>query len=153
MVRERTGRLDPYFSGTKFARMLRDRSVVIMATLRSARSIVGLSEVTNGEVHVTDPTNASRTMLYNIVEHRWDDDLCDALNVPIGAFRGSPVVWTFRVDVERPGVPDGIPIAELPATSRRRCSGKPASAKEWPRTPMAPAVLFFSTWEQVPSRH
>ena len=86
MVRERTGLvLDPYFSGTKYARMLRDRSIAIDGDLALGTIDSWIIwKLTNGEAHVTDPTNASRTMLYNIVEHRWDDDLCSALSVPIG---------------------------------------------------------------------
>ena len=39
-------------------------------------------KLTGGEVHVTDATNASRTLLYNIAENRWDDELLDILSVP-----------------------------------------------------------------------
>ena len=41
-----------------------------------------LWKLTRGEVHATDFTNASRTMLYNIVENKWDSDLCGILGVP-----------------------------------------------------------------------
>ena len=114
MVRERTGLvLDPYFSGTKFARMLSDRSVAIDddLALGTIDSWI-IWKLTNGEVHVTDPTNASRTMLYNIVEHRWDDDLCDALNVPIGALpEVRPSSGRFGLTSSSSGIPDGIPIS------------------------------------------
>ena len=114
MVRERTGLvLDPYFSGTKFARMLRDRSVAIDGDLALGTIDSWIIwKLTNGEVHVTDPTNASRTMLYNIVEHRWDDDLCDALNVPIGALpEVRPSSGRFGLTSSGSGIPDGIPIS------------------------------------------
>ncbi|MGA0218587.1 MAG: FGGY family carbohydrate kinase, partial [Ilumatobacteraceae bacterium] len=68
MVRERTGLvLDPYFSGTKYARMLRDRSIPVDGDLAlgTIDSWV-IWKLTDGAVHATDPTNASRTMLYNI---------------------------------------------------------------------------------------
>ena len=151
MVRERTGLvLDPYFSGTKFARMLRDRSVAIDGDLALGTIDSWIIwKLTNGEMHVTDPTNASRTMLYNIVEHRWDDALCDALNVPIGALpEVRPSSGRFGLTSAAQESPTEFRSAELPVTNRRRCSGKPASTREWPRTPMAQAVLFFSTWEQ-----
>ena len=114
MVRERTGLvLDPYFSGTKFARMLRDRSVAIDGDLALGTIDSWIIwKLTNGEVHVTDPTNASRTMLYNIVEHRWDDGLCDALNVPIGALpEVRPSSGRFGLTSSGSGIPDGIPIS------------------------------------------
>jgi glycerol kinase len=114
MVRERTGLvLDPYFSGTKFARMLRDRSVAIDGDLALGTIDSWIIwKLTNGEAHVTDPTNASRTMLYNIVEHRWDDDLCNALNVPIGALpEVRPSSGRFSLTSSSSGIPDGIPIS------------------------------------------
>ena len=114
MVRERTGLvLDPYFSGTKFARMLRDRLVAIDGDLALGTIDSWIIwKLTNGEVHVTDPTNASRTMLYNIVEHRWDDDLCNALNVPISALpEVRPSSGRFGLTSSSSGIPDGIPIS------------------------------------------
>ena len=38
--------------------------------------------LTNGRVHATDSTNAGRTLLFNIHENRWDEELCQLLNVP-----------------------------------------------------------------------
>ena len=40
-------------------------------------------KLTNGESHVTDATNASRTMLFDIVENRWDTEICNMLKIPI----------------------------------------------------------------------
>lgn len=51
-------------------------------------------------------------MLYNIVEHRWDDDLCSALNVPIGALpEVCPSSGRFGLTSSGSGIPDGIPIS------------------------------------------
>ncbi len=114
MVRERTGLvLDPYFSGTKFARMLRDRSIPVNhdLALGTVDSWI-IWKLTNGTVHATDPTNASRTMLYNIREHRWDSDLCDAIGVPIDALPAvRPSSGRFGVTVAESGVAEGIPIS------------------------------------------
>ena len=114
MVRERTGLvLDPYFSGTKFARMLRDRSIPVDhdLALGTVDSWI-IWKLTNGTVHATDPTNASRTMLYNIREHRWDSDLCDAIGVPIDALPAvRPSSGRFGVTVPESGVAEGIPIS------------------------------------------
>jgi len=86
MVRERTGLvLDPYFSGTKIAWLLenveglRDRA-------RSGRAVFGTIDSwllfnLTGE-HVTDASNASRTMLYDIHRGGWDAELCELLGVP-----------------------------------------------------------------------
>ncbi|MBM3139699.1 MAG: glycerol kinase GlpK [Chloroflexi bacterium] len=84
----RTGlTLDPYFSGTKLTWMLRANPAL---RERAARGELAAGTVdswlvwklTGGARHVTDVTNASRTLLYNVVERDWDDDLCEALEVP-----------------------------------------------------------------------
>jgi len=87
-VQRRTGLvIDPYFSATKI-RWLLDH--VPNAQHRAERGELAFGTIdswliyrlTGGTVHATDPTNASRTMLYNIHEQQWDDTLLDALNVP-----------------------------------------------------------------------
>ena len=85
MVTERTGLiLDPYFSATKL-RWILDREGV---RDRADRLLFGtvdsylIWKLTGGAAHVTDATNASRTMLYNIHEGRWDDEVCRLLDVP-----------------------------------------------------------------------
>jgi glycerol kinase len=87
-VRRRTGLvLDPYFSGTKILWLLRERP-----DLRARAEAGGLAagtidswliaRLTNGNVHATDPTNASRTLLYNLSLAEWDPWLLDTLEVP-----------------------------------------------------------------------
>ncbi len=97
-VRARTGlRLDPYFSGTKVAWILDN---VSGARAKAERGELALGTVdswliwnlTSGKRHVTDRTNASRTLLYNIVEDRWDDDLLRLLRVPRSMM--PEVVWS-----------------------------------------------------------
>lgn len=90
MVREKTGLLlDPYFSGTKLAWIL-DHVEGARARAEAGDLLFGtvdswiIWKLTGGRVHATDATNAARTLLYNISEHRWDDDLCKLLNVPMG---------------------------------------------------------------------
>lgn len=88
-IRENTGLvIDPYFSGTKIAwildnvngvRKLADEGVIGFSTVESWL----LYKLTMGKVHMMDMTNASRTMLYNIRDLKWDSNLCDALNIPM----------------------------------------------------------------------
>ncbi len=87
LVRERTGLvLDPYFSGTKFAWLLEHRDIPVDDDLALGTIDAWLIwNLTAGEVHATDVTNASRTMLCDIRSREWDPDLCDLLGVPIGA--------------------------------------------------------------------
>ena len=77
---------DPYFSGTKLEWMLRDSAVRRRASRGelAAGTVDGwlIWSLTRGAVHATDPTNASRTMLYDINARRWSEELCELLHVP-----------------------------------------------------------------------
>ena len=77
LFRERTGLvLDPYFSGTKIEWLVKEgHGEAAFGTIDS-----WLALKLTGE-HVTDFTNASRTLLLDIRERRWDPELCDILNV------------------------------------------------------------------------
>ncbi|UWQ96415.1 glycerol kinase GlpK [Rhodobacteraceae bacterium M385] len=88
MVRDKTGLLlDPYFSGTKLAWLL-DNVDGVRARAESGKLAFGTMDsfliwrMTDGKRHVTDATNAARTLLYNIAEGRWDDEILDLLNIP-----------------------------------------------------------------------
>jgi glycerol kinase len=80
-------KLDPYFSGTKLTWLMRSDP-----SLRERAAGGGLAagtvdswliwKLTAGARHVTDYTNASRTLLFNINRGRWDDSLCDLFEVP-----------------------------------------------------------------------
>jgi glycerol kinase len=88
MFRERTGLvLDAYFSGTKLAWIL-DHVDGARARAEAGELAFGtvdtwlLWKLTDGRLHITDPSNASRTLLFNIHTLQWDDDLLQALRVP-----------------------------------------------------------------------
>lgn len=88
LFRERTGLLlDAYFSGTKIRWML-DRVPGAQERADAGELLFGTIEtwliwkLTGGRVHVTDVTNASRTLLLNLTSGDWDDDLLSILNVP-----------------------------------------------------------------------
>ena len=88
LVIERTGlRLDPYFSATKLAWILdnvdgvRDRAEAGRLAFGTVDAFL-LWRLTGGHAHATDATNASRTMLFNIHEQDWDDDLLQLFGVP-----------------------------------------------------------------------
>lgn len=87
-VRERTGLvLDPYFSGTKIAWLL-DSDPDIRRRAEAGELAVGtidswlIARLTDGAEHVSDPTNASRTLLYNLADAGWDGEMLDLLGVP-----------------------------------------------------------------------
>jgi len=88
MVRARTGLLlDPYFSGTKLAWLL-DHVPGARARAEKGEICFGtvdswlIYKLTGGKVHATDATNASRTLMFNIVTQSWDDDLLRLMNIP-----------------------------------------------------------------------
>ena len=79
--------LDPYFSATKIAWILdnvegaRQKANEGKLKFGTADSFL-IWRLTQGKVHATDASNASRTLLYNIHEHQWDDDLLKLFNIP-----------------------------------------------------------------------
>ncbi len=81
--------LDPYFSGTKL-RWILDNVEDARAGAESGQLIFGTVDtfliwrLTGGKRHVTDATNAARTLMYNIGENCWDDTLLEILGVPSG---------------------------------------------------------------------
>src|SRR5690625_1060970 len=85
---QRTGlRIDAYFSGTKLqwlfdnvpqARQLAQANRLAFGTIDSWL----IWKLTKGEAHVTDVSNASRTLLFNIKENQWDKALLDAMDIP-----------------------------------------------------------------------
>lgn len=85
---EKTGLLlDPYFSGTKLKWIL-DSDPAIRSNAEAGHLAFGtvdswlLWNLTRGETHATDPSNASRTLLYNIHSASWDEELMDILTIP-----------------------------------------------------------------------
>jgi glycerol kinase len=105
-VARRTGlRLDPYF-GTKLewilgrvpgARGRARRGELAFGTIDSWV----LWKLTGGAIHATDPTNASRTLFYDIHRHRWDDNLLDLFGVARDASGCAPVLGRARTDPRR----------------------------------------------------
>jgi len=119
-VKQLTGlTIDPYFSGTKVGWLLRNVDG-LAALAREGAIAFGtvdsflLSRLTDGAVHATDVTNASRTMLMDLHTLAWNDELCELLGVP-RAMLPAIVTSSGTAGVTKgvPGLPDGIPIAGL----------------------------------------
>jgi glycerol kinase len=98
MVRNKTGLLiDPYFSATKIAWIL-DNVGGARAKADAGQLAFGTVDswlvwnLTSGDKHLTDYTNASRTMLFNILEGKWDQDLLGMLRIPESMM--PEVVWS-----------------------------------------------------------
>ncbi|MES0812005.1 glycerol kinase GlpK [Roseibium sp. SCPC15] len=80
--------LDPYFSGTKIAWILNNVEGVRERAERGELAFGTVDtwliwQLTEGEVHATDATNAARTLIYNIHDNVWDEELCALLNIPM----------------------------------------------------------------------
>ncbi len=115
-IKENTGLVvDAYFSGTKIkwildnvegAREKAERGDLLFGTVDTWL----VWKLTNGEVHITDYTNASRTMLYNIKDLKWDDTILEELNIPksmLPEVRNSSEVYGYanlggKTDVQVP---------------------------------------------------
>lgn len=107
---------DAYFSGSKIrwlldnvagAREQAERGELAFGTMDSWL----IWKLTNGKRHVTDVTNASRTMLFNLITLQWDEELLALLNVPRALL--PEVVPSSAVCGTTEGLLDGIPIAGI----------------------------------------
>ncbi len=118
-IQDKTGLVvDPYFSGTKI-RWILDHIENGQERAENGELLFGtvdtwlIYNLTRGKVHVTDYSNASRTMIFNIHTLEWDDELCEILNIPkcmLPEVKPSSYIYgnTF------PGYFDGeIPIAGI----------------------------------------
>lgn len=120
LFRERTGLvLDPYFSGTKM-RWLLDNISGLHARASKGDVLFGTIDsflvwrLSGGQAHVTDASNASRTLLMDLNTLEWDEELLSHLKIPIESLpeiRPSSQVYaeTHGLDF----LPDGIPIAGM----------------------------------------
>lgn len=105
--------LDPYFSGTKLA-WLFDQYPKLKNFLSGTIDSWLLYRFSGGKIHATDATNASRTLLMNLKNCSWDDELLKILKIPFNCLpeiKTSSEIYakTFGLDF----LPDGIPIASL----------------------------------------
>jgi glycerol kinase len=106
LVRDTTGLvLDPYFSATKFEWLLSNREIPVDTELALGTIDAWLIwNLTGGAVFATDPTNASRTMLFDIRTLQWSSVLCELFGVPMSAL---PTVMpsSGRFGVTESGIP------------------------------------------------
>jgi glycerol kinase len=115
LVRRKTGLLlDPYFSGTKIAWIF-EKNPEIRARAMDGSVLFGtvdawlLWKLSGGAVHATDPTNASRTLLYDIHQRRWDGELCELLGVPpVMLPKVLPSSGLFGATTALDGIPEGV---------------------------------------------
>src|SRR4051794_9524643 len=157
MLRERTGLIaDPYFSATKLEWLLRDaglkrragRGELAAGTIESWL----VAKLTAGRVHITDHTNASRTLLYGLRLRDWDQELLQLFGVPRELMpeivSSSGVV--AEMDARHLGFP--LPIAGLAGDQQASLFGQgctsPGQAKN---TYGTGAFLLVNTGDRVPA--
>ncbi|MDZ4676708.1 MAG: glycerol kinase GlpK [Oligoflexia bacterium] len=111
--------LDPYFSGTKI-RWLLDNVSGARKSAQNGNVSFGtidtflLSRLTNGVVHATDVSNASRTLLMDLKTLTWDKDLCKILGVEMSVLPEiKPSIGIFGYTKGITGLRDGIPISGI----------------------------------------
>ena len=118
-VSEKTGLLiDAYFSGTKI-KWIMDNVPGVRERAERGELCAGTVDswliwnLTGGKVHVTDYSNASRTMLFNIHALQWDKDLCDAMGIPLSLLpepRGNSEIYGSVAE----GIPGLETLAGIP---------------------------------------
>jgi len=160
LIQKKTGLvIDAYFSGTKVrwildnvpgAREKAERGELAFGTMDSWL----IWKLTKGEVHVTDETNASRTMLFNIHTRDWDDELLSALHVPrsmLPTAKSSSEIY----GVAGVGSLEGLPIAGIAGDQQAALFGqmcsKPGMAKNTYGTGCF--MLMNTGTEAVPSKN
>jgi glycerol kinase len=161
LFRERTGLLlDSYFSGTK-VRWILDNVQGARAQAQAGDLCFGtvdswlMWKLTGGALHMTDVTNASRTLLYNIHTGQWDDDLLEILGVPrsmLPEVRSSSEVYGNTAEglLSRP-----VPIAGIAGDQQAALFGQQATRRGMVKNTYGTGsfMLLNTGTEAVPSRH
>jgi glycerol kinase len=134
-VRARTGLvLDAYFSGTKIAWLLDARPDL---RERAARGELAfgtvdswlLWQLTGGRIHATDPSNASRTLCFDIRRLAWDAELTGHLRIPREVFPAvRPSAGVFGETIAHEGLPAGIPVSGIAGDQQAALFGQGALA-------------------------
>lgn len=162
LFQERTGLLlDPYFSGTKAAWAIQNWGDVKKAA-DQGRLAIGtidsflISRLSGGKAHVTEASNASRTLAFDIHRRAWDDELCRELGVPKEAWPEVKLsAGIFATTQNFPSLPNGIPITGVLGDQQAALLGQ-ACLKEGQAkcTYGTGAFLLMNTGSTpVPSKH
>ncbi len=147
MIREKTGLvIDSYFSGTKVkwildhldgARKKAEAGELVLGTIDTWL----IWKMTEGKLHITDVTNACRSMLFNINTMDWDDELLDLLTIPksmLPQVKQSSEVYGYT----SPNFfASKIPIAGIAGDQQAALFGQMCTKKGMVKIPMAPVVL------------
>lgn len=147
-ITEKTGLVpDPYFSASKIAWILNEVPGA-REKAEAGRLAFGtvdtwlLWKLTYGKVHATDMTNASRTMLYNIHDCKWDNWLLDLFDIPASMMpEVKPSASEFGITAN-PGIMQGIPICGIAGDQQAALFGQRCWEKGDAKNTMAPVASF-----------
>ncbi|MCR4879580.1 MAG: glycerol kinase GlpK [Bacilli bacterium] len=154
-IHERTGLLiNPYFSASKI-RFILDHIENGQKRAEKGELLFGtidtwlLYKLTEGEVHATDVSNASRTMLFNIKEMKWDEDLCKLFNIPMSMLpEVKPSSGKFGVTTF---FPHDIPICGIAGDQQAALFGQACFEKgELKNTYGTGCFMLLNVGEEVP---
>lgn len=160
-IRELTGLpIDPYFSGPKIAHIL-DSGTGLRERAEAGELCFGTVDsflvwrLTGGRVHITDVSNASRTLLFDIAERRWDAWLCEVIGVPAAMLPEVRPSSAVLAETEPGMLGASLPIAGLAGDQQAATFGQvcvqPGLAKN---TYGTGAFALLNTGEApVPSQH
>ncbi len=160
-IHQKTGLyLDPYFTGSKLEWLLQHADGAREAQARGDLACGTIDSwliwnLTGGDVHATDVTNASRTLLFDINTLRWDDGLLDLFGVSKSALpEVRPSVGRFGATRGVDGFPDGIPISGCAGDQQAALFGQacfePGMVKN---TYGTGAFLLMNAGETPPATH
>ena len=138
--------LDAYFSGTKIKWIL-DSDPLLRQKAEAGELAFGtvdswlIWKLTNGEIHTTDVTNASRTLLYNIHELKWDEELLSLLEIPLALL---PKVVSSSEEVGKASeaiLGAAIPISGIAGDQQAALFGQLCLSLAMSKTPMEQVVF------------
>jgi glycerol kinase len=131
LVRQKTGLvLDAYFSATKWM-WLFEQDPALKQRAERGEILAGTIDtwliwrLTAGRCHVTDVSNASRTLLMNLKTGQWDDELLALFGIPQGMLLGSYLLQGVLARSILHSYQVALPWPVWRVTSRRLCSAKP----------------------------
>ena len=153
--------LDPYFSGTKIAWLLENVPAFAKAAEKGQAAIGTIDtfltwRLTGGAAHVTDVSNASRTLLMSLADLTWDSELLDILEIPesvLPSIHASSEVYGATKGLSV--LPDGIPVAGMAGDQQAALFGQACFAPGMAKcTYGTGSFMLWNTGPQiVPSRN
>lgn len=153
--------LDPYFSGTKIAWAIQNHSDVREAYERNELSVGTIDsfliwKLTEGESHVTEPSNASRTLCFGLKSLKFEKPLCDALGIRAEIFpQVKPSFSNFGVTRGLGVLPDGIAITGVLGDQQSALLGQACIKKGQAKCTYGTGafILMNTGAEPIQSRH